>query len=283
MVWPLWLLVMTVTGDLIVTRKSQGDVYRVGKKGRTEILVGNLTLPTSAAAHNATNALYVSYEGGIYRYQLQNTTTVPKTLIYQGGDPTSLVVDVWGNLYFADNAKNLIAAIYIGNANATVLYENDPMIQQPSALALDDFKEYLYWVNGANGGRFGSVHVALKDPLSTGKGHLTSWLYENETFGLALSHNSIYISTASGVFQANKHDPLQWERITQMLSAPRVLAVDKEKVYLTDLATGTLYAFKEKESAAEMRLVEWELEGITHISVMSGAKALVFFGLLVSA
>ena len=87
----------------------------------------------------------------------------------------------------------------------------------------------------------------------------------------------------TGVFQANKHDPLQWERITQMLSAPRVLAVDKEKVYLTDLATGTLYAFKEKESAAEMRLVEWELEGITHISVMSGAKALVFFGLLVSA
>lgn len=281
--WTLWLWVWVVAGDLILTRKSQGDVYRVEKRGRTELLVGNLTLPTSAAAHRASNSLYVSSEGGIYRYQLQNTSTTPGTLIYQGGNPTSLVVDVWGNLYFADDVQNLIAVIYTGNTNVTVLYENDPVIQRPSALALDDFNEFLFWVNGANGGRFGSIHIALKNPLNTGIGHLTSWLFENETFGLALSHNSIYISTASGVFQSNKHAPKYWERITQMLSAPRVLAIAQEKVYLTDLTTGTLYAFKEGESAADMSLVEWAPEGVTHISVISSAKALLLLGLLVSA
>jgi hypothetical protein len=283
MSWSLWLCLLIAASDLIVTRKTEGDVIRVGKKGEMRMLIGNLTLPTSAAAHLPTNSLYVSTQGGgIYRYSMQNASNIAGELIYGSEEARGLVVDVWGNLYFVDNTRNLIAVVYAGSRNATILYENDPMIHHPTSLALDDFNEFLFWTNGANGGQFGSVHIALKSPLSTGKGHLTSWLYQNETYDIALSHNFMYVSTASGVFLSNKHAPKDWERVTQLLSAPRVLAVYNEKVYMTDLSTGTLYAFKETESSADMSLVTWAPEGITHISVLSGAGALLVFSLLVA-
>ena len=283
MSWTLWLCVLTAASDLIVTRTTEGDVFRVGRKGEIALLVGNLTLPTSAAAHLPTNSLYVSTQGGgIYRYSMQNASNTAGELIYDSGDARSLVLDVWGNLYFADNTRNLIAVLYAGSRNATILYENDLMIQHPTSLVLDDFNEFLFWTNGANGGLFGSVHIALKTPLFTRKGHLTSLLFQNETYEIALSHNFMYISTDSGVLVSNKHAPKHWERITQMLSAPRVLTVYNENVYMTDLSTGTLYAFKETESAADMSLVAWAPKGITHISVLSGAGALLLFSLLVT-
>ena len=275
------LMIWVVSADLIVTRKLEGEVYNLTENSAT-LLVEGLILPTSAAAYPASNRLYISSQDSIYMYDLSNPHNLSASTLYSGGSPTSLTLDIWGNLYFADTALNCISVIYAGSTNVTVLYESNPVIQSPTVVALDDFNSLLYWGNGENGLQFGSVHVALKDPLQNGIGHLTNWLHENATYALTLSHNYVYVSTSSGVLQANKHKPKQWERVVQMLSSPRILAVSDTWGYISDLSTGALYRFQEGKSAADMSEVTWAPSGITHIFVLSCAT-LHLLGLLVTA
>ena len=271
-----WVLVMVwyrVAAVFVLTREEQGEVYVVRGK-EAELVLSNLTLPTSSVADATANRLYVSSALGIYSYNLTSPNSSSEFL-YGSSTVSGLALDVWGNLYFADKQLNTICVLYSGDTNVTILYDNIQKLRSPTAIVVDDFNELLYWANGRDGTLFGSIHLAFKEPFTSGRGDLASYLTEEVTESLVLSHNRIYVSASSGLYVSNKHNPVEWEQLPTLLGTPVVLSVYRTKVYLSDVSTGTLYQFREEDGAEGFEEVPWAPKGVTHMSVVLSNCAVV--------
>lgn len=234
--------------------------------GRTKVLVANLTEPTCAAMDAYRNRLFVGVLNHIFVYNLTDSfNSTPPAEIFIGATPKALALDVWGNLFFVDDSHRTVNVMYYGNSTTTILYDNQLKISNPTAIAVDDFNEFLFWTNGADGDFIGSILVALKEPRQNGIGVMAAWLNRTSTQGLALSRNRIFISTNGTIMTANKLDTAHWREVSLNLTDPLVLAVDEGHVYVRD-SSNLLYSFHEDERHPHVKLEENAPTGVTHAS-----------------
>lgn len=259
--------------QMIICTSDPDEVYYLPRREKDPVLLlGNVTGVTGATGDPEYGVLYVCVNDSIVEYTVnyESLGVVGEgETVYSGGAPTAPTLDVWGNLYFLDSMLNTVSVIYTSQANHTVthLYSSTPSVSAPSALALDDFFDYLYWTNGSPVSNL-STHRALIDPTSSGYGISQTWAgYQGAGVdGLAITQDWVYISSLGQVYRAYKRNPKEWKTVKNIEGQLKVLAAREDEVFFLDLDTGDVKSEGKNHKKDDEN--DWKQWGVRSISVI---------------
>lgn len=264
------LLFCGCLGQLLISVPEQ--VYYLPSRDRDpSLLLENVTGLVAAAGDPKLRVLYVCVNASIVEYTVDYHAKVvqePGQVIYTGQSPSSPALDHWGNLYFLEPTLNTVNVLYSSvssNHTSRILYSSTSSVNFPSALALDDFFDFLYWGNLVPV-KNSSVEKAVAEPiLDLGVSQVWAGYRGKGVDGLAITRNWIYISSEGLVYRANKRNPKDWKR-QDSSNQTRVLAALDEEVYILDIASGRVSTAKDRYALKEE--TKWSLWHVLYIATV---------------
>jgi sugar lactone lactonase YvrE len=216
-----------------------------------------LRSPQGLAEDRKRRVLYVADPD--LRKVLSYELTVKEGTLLVEGQPTVaaqnvearwVAVDGQGDLFFTDEAANVImrvssADVNAGNAHPVVVYSGaqTPEVNRPGGVAVDNFN--VFWSNKAVGTQVGSVVKGDEEP-QTAKKHVLAKIAENanKVYGVCLSQNNVFYTDTQKFLFGVKKSGGAIATVSDGLLGPRGCTWDGEStVFVADKAAGAIYSF----------------------------------------
>jgi sugar lactone lactonase YvrE len=246
------------TRFLIVSSPKFGKVeyFKVPSQTPQPLIDSGLKSPFGLAPDHNRRTLFVADSDlrKVLNYQLSVTEGelmvdgLP-TVAAENVEARWVAVDGSGNLFFSDEAANIIykvsaADVHAGNARPFAVYNGatSTEVNRPGGVAVDNFD--VFWSNKAVGTQVGSLIRGAEEPKETTHALAKIAQNSNKVYGVCLSGNNVFYTNTQKFLFGVKKSGGAIATVSDGLLAPRGCAWDGDStVYVADKSANTIYSF----------------------------------------